>query len=213
MRALSRDRGFRLVQRFACCVDERRERTAVAHGQIGEDLSIDCGARRFQAGHELRVGDAVRPCRGVDPADPELAEIALAILAAGEGGVESALDLLLGDAVAPRLHPPVAFGQLEDLGAAVLSLGTSFDSRHDSPRFYSFERSGQEMMRARSRSAAHRYGSIRFTVFRLAFDTSVSEPRAAFRPGRFLVRMCEWKAWLRRILPFELFLNRLAAPR
>src|SRR5712664_1449456 len=130
MRELSRGRGFRLVQRLARCVDQRRERGAVAYGQIGEDLSIDRGARRLQAGHELGVGDAVRPCRGVDSADPELAEITLTILAAGEGGVESALDLLLGDAVAPRLHPPVALGCLEDLGAAVLSLGTSFASRH-----------------------------------------------------------------------------------
>src|SRR6266852_2736295 len=59
----------------------------------------------------------------------------------------------------------------------------------------------------------YRYGTIFLTVFLFAFETSVSPARAAFRPGRFLVRMCEWKAWLRCSFPVPLFLNRLAAPR
>src|ERR1043165_3099442 len=65
---------------------------------------------------------------------------------------------------------------------------------------------------ARSR-ASYKYGSILFTVFSLAFDTSVSVASLALRPGDFFVRVCPWKAWLRWIFPLPVFLNRLAAPR
>src|SRR5262249_51837876 len=86
-----------------------------------------------EARHQLRIRYAGCTGGGIDARDPQLAKIAFAVLAAGIGEIETALHLLLGDAVTARLHPPIAFGGFQDLRAAILSLGTSFDSRHDSP--------------------------------------------------------------------------------
>src|SRR5688572_22215333 len=66
---------------------------------------------------------------------------------------------------------------------------------------------------ARVPALRHLYGSIRFTVFAFAGLTSTSPASLDLRPGDFLVRMCEWKAWLRCSLPVPVFLNRFAAPR
>jgi len=98
--------------------------------------------KSLEAGDELGVGDSVQAGRGVDARDPELAEITFAILAAHVREVQRLLHGLLGDAMAARLHPEEATGSLQDLGAAILSFGTPFDSRHDSPRFPSLRAGG-----------------------------------------------------------------------
>src|SRR5207302_11415751 len=140
---------------------------------------------------------------------------------------------LLGHAVAAGLRPEVALGRFQDFGATIFSFGTAFDSRHlllvsifvsgrvrscNEPRRAPDEDSGLSRTHSvlspqSSVLFTHKYGTIFLTVFRFAFETSVSEASAALRPGRFLVRMCEWNAWLRCSLPLPLFLNRLAAPR
>src|ERR1043165_657369 len=109
---------------------DRAERGGVTDGDVGEHLAVQRRAGGLEAGDQLRIADAVRAGGGADAGDPELAEVALAILAAGEGGVEPLLDLLFRDAVTAGLHPPVAAGELHHFGAAVLPLGSSFDSRH-----------------------------------------------------------------------------------
>ena len=47
------------------------------HGKIGEDLAVDLDAGRLQPVDEPRVRQAVRPDGGVDPRDPQSAELAL----------------------------------------------------------------------------------------------------------------------------------------
>src|SRR6266568_2292960 len=108
-----------LLDRAARAVDQRGERAGVANGDVGQHLAVDRRAGGLESGHQLRIRDAVQARRGVDAGDPEPAEITLAILASGEGRVERLVHRLLGDAVTARLHPVVALGELQDLGAAV----------------------------------------------------------------------------------------------
>ena len=58
-------------------------------------------AGRLEALHEPVVGQPVRPRRGVDPLDPQPAEVALAVLAVAVGVGHRVEDLLLGLAVQP----------------------------------------------------------------------------------------------------------------
>ena len=50
----------------------------VAHREVGEDLAVDLDLGGLQPGDEARVADALLAARGVDPDDPQLAEVALA---------------------------------------------------------------------------------------------------------------------------------------
>src|SRR5262249_30639567 len=62
-------------------LDQRGEGRRVVDGQVGQDLAVDLDAGQVQALDEPVVGHPVRAGRGVDPLDPELAEVALARLA------------------------------------------------------------------------------------------------------------------------------------
>src|SRR5262249_48094689 len=122
--------------------DERLERVGVAHGDVGQHFAVDGRAGGLQSRHQLRVRNAVQARGGVDAGNPQLAEVTLAILAAGEREVQAALDLLLGDAVTARLHPVVALGELQDLRAAVLAFWSSFDAWHGLSSFLFFRAGG-----------------------------------------------------------------------
>src|SRR5436309_2725441 len=132
-----------LLDRAARAVDQRGERAGVADGDVGQHLAVDSRAGGLESGHQLRIRDAVQARGGVDAGDPEPAEIALAILAAGEGRVERLVHRLLGDAVTARLHPVVALGELQDLRAAVLTFWASFDAWHGLSSFFYSEPAGQ----------------------------------------------------------------------
>src|SRR5471030_374549 len=118
------------VETLTGVLDDRRKTGCVTHGDVGQDLPVQQRPGGLEPGDQLRIGDSVHARGGVDARDPERSELALAILPAGEGEVETSLDLLPGDPVTARLHPVVALGQLQDLDAAVLPLTTSLDSRH-----------------------------------------------------------------------------------
>ena len=62
-------------------LDEGGEGRGVVDGQVGQDLAVDLDTRGLEALDEAVVGQAVGAGAGVDALDPELAEVALALLA------------------------------------------------------------------------------------------------------------------------------------
>src|SRR2546425_13262081 len=104
-------------ERRLSLLSDRREGFRVGHGQIGQDLPIEPDLGLAAAGDELVVREPVLPRRGVDPQDPESAELALAVLPVAVGVGERVLDLLLRLAVGRVLEAPVALGLFEHLAA------------------------------------------------------------------------------------------------
>ncbi len=73
-----------------------------------------------------RVGGAVLPRRRIDAGDPQRAELPLALFAVAVGVLQGLLDLDLGGPVQAGFAAPVALGELENLLAAVLAIGSIF---------------------------------------------------------------------------------------
>src|SRR5205085_5961485 len=67
---------------LACDLGEGR---LIHHREIGKHLAIDLDVRLPQARHEGAVGHAELAHRGVDPRDPERAELALLLAAVAVG--------------------------------------------------------------------------------------------------------------------------------
>jgi hypothetical protein len=82
-------------------LDQHRERRGVGHRELGERLAVDLDAGGLEALDEAVVGHAVEPAGGVDPLDPQLPEVALALLAVAVGVGHRVEHLLLGLAVEP----------------------------------------------------------------------------------------------------------------
>src|SRR5262249_27156552 len=72
----------------------------VVDGDVGEDLPVHVDLGLLQAIHQLRVAHALLPGGGVDPCDPEPAEIALAGAPVAVGVGIRAHQLLVGEPVA-----------------------------------------------------------------------------------------------------------------
>ena len=102
------------------CLGKTSERLRVAHGDVREHLAVDLDAGLLQAVHELAVGHALVPRRGVDAGDPEPAEVALAVAAVAVGVGVGLEQRLLGALVARLGLPAVALRPLEG-GAALLA--------------------------------------------------------------------------------------------
>src|SRR5687767_5886469 len=111
----SRRRAARLRDRRTGDLDERRERRGVRDRDVGEDLAVDLDAGGLEPLDEAVVGHAVLTSGGVDAGDPELPEVALALLAVPVLVRRRVEQLLLRLAVEPAPLTAVAAGLLEDL--------------------------------------------------------------------------------------------------
>src|SRR6185437_7718675 len=116
-------RRFRLGRKLA-------EAGGVVHGDVGQDLAVERDAGELQAVHELAVADLVLAGGGADADDPELAELALALLAPAVGELERALAGFLRRAVQLALGEEEALGEAEDFLALVAPFGAAFYARH-----------------------------------------------------------------------------------
>src|SRR5215831_7954654 len=63
-------------------IHQSLEGFGLTRGEIGEDLAVDLDARLGEPADKSAVGDAVFAAAGIDPLDPEGAEIPLLLLAA-----------------------------------------------------------------------------------------------------------------------------------
>src|SRR5688500_4120179 len=84
-------------QRAAGLGDDRLERLALVHRDVGQDLAVEVDAGELQAVHEAAIGQALHPHRRVDPLDPQGAERPLLHLAVAIGILPGLLDRLAGD--------------------------------------------------------------------------------------------------------------------
>jgi hypothetical protein len=119
----SSEGGFGLLSKFG-------KSGGVLDGDVGEDLAIKLDASLFQSVDELRVAGAVGLGGGRDADDPQGAELALLLLAAGVGELEAALDGFLGCLVELGFSKEVSTSSLENLFAAITPLGTTFYAGH-----------------------------------------------------------------------------------
>src|SRR3981081_2567879 len=88
-----------------CCpghLYEHGESRRIVDRQISQHLAVDRHAGQAKALDEAVVGDVVRARGGVDPGDPELTEVALALLAIAVLICRGVEQLLLGLAIETR---------------------------------------------------------------------------------------------------------------
>src|SRR5262245_45615404 len=100
-----RSGGGRLGERVLGLLHERAERRGIVDRQVGEHLAVEFDAGDLQPVHESGVRDAVRADAGVDPGDPQAAELRLAVAPVPIGVDARVLHLLFREAVA---HPAAA---------------------------------------------------------------------------------------------------------
>src|ERR1700728_1039466 len=89
----------------------------VLHSDIGQDLAIQLDASLFQSIDQLRIAEVVELGCSRDADDPQRAELALLLTAAGGGELEAALYCFLGCLVELGLGEEVAACALENLFA------------------------------------------------------------------------------------------------
>src|SRR6185503_4861174 len=111
-------------------LDDRRERRGVVDGQVGQDLAVDLDLGEPEALDQAVVGQAVGPGPRVDPGDPQLAEVALAVTPVTVRVLHRVQHLLLGLAVQPRALPAVAARGLEQGAALLLGVDRTLDACH-----------------------------------------------------------------------------------
>src|SRR5437868_4622534 len=116
---------------LAGCGHQRAEGAGIADRQIGEDLAVDVDLGDPETGHEPGVRHVVLAAGGVDPHDPQPAELALADPAVAEGVVPGVHDLLIGGLVTPAFVAVVALGRIENGAAVLLAVNGAFDPGHD----------------------------------------------------------------------------------
>src|SRR5688500_17585385 len=95
-------------------LDDRAERGALVHRQVGHDFPVKLDPGELGAVHELGIAEAFGAHRRVDPLDPQRAEAALLHLAVAVGVLPGLLDRLAGDADGVLAASAIALGLLED---------------------------------------------------------------------------------------------------
>src|SRR4029453_18444386 len=106
------------------------ERLRVLHGELGEDLAVDFHAGDLEPVDQATVRDAVLARGRVDARDPELAELALALLAIAIGVLPTLVDGFARGLEQAMARAVVALRGLENPVAPLLRTGSAFDSRH-----------------------------------------------------------------------------------
>src|SRR5690606_4940629 len=105
--------GLRRQRRLGL-LDDRAESGAVVHRQLGHDLPVQLDPGELGAMDELRIGQALGAHRGVDPLDPQRAEVPLLNLAVAVGVLPGLLDRLASDADGVLAAAAIAFGLFEN---------------------------------------------------------------------------------------------------
>src|SRR5207245_8160674 len=93
-------------------------------------LAVDLDSSPAQPVHEATVGQLVQPGGGVDPNDPEPAEIALLATAVAVGVLLGPLHRLLGGLPQLRAPAKVPLGELHDLVFALQARNVALDAGH-----------------------------------------------------------------------------------
>src|SRR3954470_20453983 len=162
------------------------EGLGVAHGDVGQHLAVELDLRQAQAVHQLAVAHALLAGGGVDPLDPQAAELALAVLAVAVGVGAGLEQLLLGPLVARVLLAAVALGPREGRPALLARAYRTLDAAH--------------------------LPSSSLARFASCFFSSSGSSRRRLRFEFFLPRMWLLMACRARTLPLAVSLKRFLAP-
>src|SRR3954452_14713105 len=162
------------------------EGLGVAHGDVGQHLAVELDLGQAQAVHQLAVAHALLAGGGVDPLDPQAAELALAVLAVAVGVGAGLEQLLLGPLVARVLLAAVALGPLERGAGLLARVYRTLDAAH------------------LPSSSLARFASCGLSIF--------GSSSRRFRLALFFWRMCVFIACRARTLPFAVSLKRFFAP-
>src|SRR4051794_40176356 len=122
----------RLLERGLRGRGDRLESLGLADRDVREHLAVEIEPGQLDAVHELRVGQPVLACAGIDPLDPQRAKITLAVAPVAIGVAQRLLDLFDRDAVGSAAAPAIALGELEDLLVAGVGSDPAFDARQGS---------------------------------------------------------------------------------
>src|SRR5262245_52856132 len=122
--------NLRCVQCGARLVSERRKRGGIVDRKIGEDLSVHFDAGVFQAVDERVVIHVVLVRSRVDALNPELAEIALLVLAIAVRVLPAALDVLLRGLPQFAAGTKGATRSLHDLLLPLQTRNVGYGTRH-----------------------------------------------------------------------------------
>ena len=106
------------LELFGNRLDDGFERLGVIHGEVGENLAVETDILLRELAHELGIGDTVLTRGGVDPLDPEGAEIALLGLAVTVGVSQTFLVSVLCYGPDIPSGEEISAGSLENLLAA-----------------------------------------------------------------------------------------------
>jgi hypothetical protein len=107
------------------------ESVEIVDGKIGEHLAVDIDASFPQSGHQAAVAHPLGACGGVDPGNPESAELTLLLAPVPIGIAHGALGGFLRRLV--ELAPAAAgtFGGLHDLLLPGVVCNPILDTRHE----------------------------------------------------------------------------------
>src|SRR5215813_10569711 len=97
---------------------------------IGQNFPVEVDSGNLQPVYELAVGNPGGTAGGVDADNPDSAVIALFVLAADVGELQSAIDRLHGCAVQLALGKKITGRSFEHLLAGGPPMRTTFHSRH-----------------------------------------------------------------------------------
>src|SRR5947209_8467082 len=117
-------------QRLTGAVGKASKRLGVAHGDVGQDLAVELHPGRLEAVDELRVRQAVLACGGVDPRDPQAAEVTLAVAPVAVAVLVGLEHGLLRHPVVTAGVAPVALGQRKRGAALLAGVDRTLDAGH-----------------------------------------------------------------------------------
>ena len=99
-------------------IDDGLKRLGIVHGKVGENLTVETDILLGEFAHELGIGDPVLTRGGIDPLDPEGAEVALLGLAVAIGVSQTFLISVLRYGPDVLSGEEISAGSLENLLAA-----------------------------------------------------------------------------------------------
>src|SRR5260221_2915061 len=114
-----------------CLLDQRLERSRLAHGKLGQDLAVDLDPGFAEAADKSAVGQAMLAHGGVDALDPQGSERPLAVLAIAIGVLRRLVDRRLGGADGVLAPAVEALGAMQNFLVLGVRGDAAFYSRHE----------------------------------------------------------------------------------
>ena len=114
------------------CIHHTGEAGGVHHGHLCQHFAVDAHISLFEATDQTAVAHTVHASCGIDPGNPQTAEVALAPAPIAVGVAQSLHDPLIGGAEEGSVTALEATSQTENLVATLTGDVASFNACHGS---------------------------------------------------------------------------------